>query len=36
MISEALHTIHGSSNLRFMPVPAPDNDVVDEVPVFGP
>ena len=27
---------HGSSNLHFMHVTTPDNDVVNEVPVFGP
>ena len=27
---------HGSSNLHFIQVTAPDNDVVNEVPVFGP
>ena len=28
--------MHGSSNLHFIQVMAPDNDVVNEVPVFGP
>ena len=28
--------MHGSSNLHFIQVTAPDNDVVNEVPVFGP
>ena len=36
MISGALHPTHGSSNLHFILVTAPDNDVVNEVPVFGP
>ena len=27
---------HGSSNLHFIQVTAPDNDVVNEVPIFGP
>ena len=36
MISGALCPTHGSSNLHFIQVTAPDNDVVDEVPVFGP
>ena len=36
MISGALSPTHGSSNLHFIQVTAPDNDVVNEVPVFGP
>ena len=36
MISGALCPTHGSSNLHFIRVTAPDNDVVNEVPVFGP
>ena len=36
MISGALCPTHGSSNLHFIQVTAPDNDVVNEVPVFGP
>ena len=36
MISGALCPTHGSSNLHFMQVTVPVNDVVDEVPVFGP
>ena len=36
MISEALCPTHGLSNLHFIQVMAPDNDVVNEVPVFGP
>ena len=36
MISGALGPMHGSSNLHFIRVTAPDNDVVNEVPVFGP
>ena len=36
MISEALRPTHGSSNLHFIEVTAPDNYVVNEVPVFGP
>ena len=28
--------MHGSNNLHFIQVTAPDNDVVNEVPVFGP
>ena len=36
MISGALCLTHGSSNLHFMQVTAPDNDIVNEVPVFGP
>ena len=28
--------MHGLSNLHFIHVTAPDNDVVNEVPVFGP
>ena len=36
MISGALCPTHGSSNLHFIQVMAPDNDVVNEVPVFGP
>ena len=36
MISGALCPTHGSSNLHFIQVKAPDNDVVNEVPVFGP
>ena len=35
MINGALCPTHGSSNLRFIHVTAPDNDVVNEVPVFG-
>ena len=35
MISGALCPMHGSSNLHFIQVTAPDNDVVNEVPVFG-
>ena len=36
MISVALCRTHGSNNLHFIQVTAPDNDVVNEVPVFGP
>ena len=36
MNSGALGPTHGSSNLHFIQVTAPDNDVVNEVPVFGP
>ena len=36
MISGALCLTHGSSNLHFIQVTAPDNDVVNEVPLFGP
>ena len=36
VISGALCPTHGSSNLHFIQVTAPDNDVVNEVPVFGP
>ena len=36
MISGALCPTHGSSNLNFIQVTAPDNYVVNEVPVFGP
>ena len=36
MISGALCPTHGSSNLHFIQVTAPDNDVVNEVSVFGP
>ena len=36
MISGAFCPTHGSSNLHFIQVTAPDNDVVNEVPVFGP
>ena len=36
MISGALCPTHGSSNFHFIQVTAPDNDVVNEVPVFGP
>ena len=36
MTSGALSPMHGSSNLHFMQVTAPDNDIVDEVPMFGP
>ena len=36
MISGALCPMHGSSNLHFIQVMALDNDVVNEVPVFGP
>ena len=36
MISGALCPTHGSRNLHFIQVTAPDNNVVDEVPVFGP
>ena len=36
MISGALFPTHGSSNLHFIQVTAPDNDVVNEVPVFVP
>ena len=36
MISGALCPTHGSSNLHFIQFTAPDNDVVNEVPVFGP
>ena len=35
MISGALRPTHGSINLYFMHITAPDNDVVDEVPVCG-
>ena len=36
MISGALCPTHGSSNLHLIQVTVPDNDVVNEVPVFGP
>ena len=36
MTSGALCPTHGSSNLHFIQVTAPDNDVVNEVPVFEP
>ena len=36
MICRALYPTHGSSNLHFFQVTAPDNDVVNEVPVLGP
>ena len=36
MISGALCPTHGSSNLHFIQVTAPDIDVVNEIPVFGP
>ena len=36
MIIGALCPMHGSSNLHFIQVTASDNDVVNEVPVFGP
>ena len=36
MISGALCPTHGSINLCFIQVTSPDNDVVNEVPVFGP
>ena len=36
MISGAFCPTHGSSNLQLNQVTAPDNDVVNEVPVFGP
>ena len=36
MISGALCPTHGSSNLHFIQVTAPDNDIVNEVQVFGP
>ena len=36
MISAALCPTHGMSNLLFIHVTAPDNDIVNEVPVFGP
>ena len=36
MISGAFCTKHGSSNLHFMQVTVPDNDVVNKMPVFGP
>ena len=36
MISGILRPTHGSSNLHFIQVTAPDNDVVNVAPVFGP
>ena len=36
MISGALCPTHLSSNLHFIQVTALDNDVFNEVPVFGP
>ena len=36
MISGTFPPSHGSINLQFMQVMAPDNDVVNEVPGFGP
>ena len=36
MISGVLSPTHGLSNLHFIQVTAPDNDVVNEVPMFGP
>ena len=35
MISGALCPTHGSSNLHFILFTATDNDVVNEVPLFG-
>ena len=35
MIGGSLRPTHGSSNLHLVRVMAPDNDVVDEVQVFG-
>ena len=35
MISGALCPMHGSSNLHFIQVTAPDNGIVNEVPVLG-
>ena len=35
MISGALCPTHGSSNLHFINITAPDNDVAYKVPVFG-
>ena len=34
MISVAFCSKHGSSNLHFIQVTAPDNDVVNDVPMF--
>ena len=36
MISGALRPTHCSSNLHFVQVTAPDNDVVNEMLVYGP
>ena len=36
MISGALYPTHGSSNLHFIQVTVPDNEVVNEMPVSGP
>ena len=36
MISGALCPTHGSSDLLFIQVTSHDNDVVNEMPVFGP
>ena len=36
MISGALCPTHGSSNLQFIQVTATDNNVVNDVPVYGP
>ena len=36
MISGVLCPTHSSSNLHFIQVTAPDNDVVNEVPMLGP
>ena len=36
MISGALRLMNGSSNLHFVQVTTPDNDVFYEVPVLGP
>ena len=36
VFSGALCPTHGSSNLHFIQVTAPDNDVVNDVPVFVP
>ena len=35
MISGELRHMHGLSNLHFIQVTAPKNDIVNEVPVFG-
>ena len=36
MIRGAHRHTHGSSKLHFMQVTVSDNDIVDELPVFGP
>ena len=35
MVSPALGTTHGLRDLHILPIPLPDDYIIDEVPMFG-